>query len=122
MPARRLLSDPGFELVRAAARAGFAVQAIPGPSAITTALAAAGLPAHRFCFEGFLPARAGERRAALAALAHEPRTLVFFEAPHRIIATLSDWRPSSARSVRRWWRASSPRRTRASTAARLSSS
>ena len=85
-----LLSDPGFELVRAAARAGFTVQAIPGPSAITTALAAAGLPAQRFCFEGFLPARGAERRAALAALAHEPRTLVFFEAPHRIIATLTD--------------------------------
>ncbi|MGB9332280.1 MAG: 16S rRNA (cytidine(1402)-2'-O)-methyltransferase [Steroidobacteraceae bacterium] len=85
-----LLSDPGFELVRAAARAGFTVQAIPGPSAITTALAEAGLPAQRFCFEGFLPARAAERRAALAALAHEPRTLVFFEAPHRIIATLTD--------------------------------
>ena len=79
-----LLSDPGFELVREATRAGFEVRAIPGPSAITTALAAAGLPADRFCFEGFLPARAGERRAALAALAHEPRTLVFFEAPHRI--------------------------------------
>jgi 16S rRNA (cytidine1402-2'-O)-methyltransferase len=85
-----LLSDPGFELVRAAARAGFTVQAIPGPSAITTALAAAGLPAQRFCFEGFLPARGAERRAALAALAHEPRTLVFFEAPHRIIVTLTD--------------------------------
>jgi 16S rRNA (cytidine1402-2'-O)-methyltransferase len=85
-----LLSDPGFELVRAATRAGFAVQAIPGPSAITTALAAAGLPAQRFCFEGFLPARAGERRAALATLAHEERTLVFFEAPHRILATLTD--------------------------------
>jgi 16S rRNA (cytidine1402-2'-O)-methyltransferase len=85
-----LLSDPGFELVRAATRAGFAVHAIPGPSAITTALAVAGLPAQRFCFEGFLPARAGERRAALAALAHEQRTLVFFEAPHRIIATLTD--------------------------------
>ena len=85
-----LLSDPGFELVRAAARAGFTVQAIPGPSAITTALAAAGLPAQRFCFEGFLPARGAERRAALAALAHEPRTLVFFEAPHRIIASLTD--------------------------------
>ena len=85
-----VLSDPGFELVRAAARAGFTVQAIPGPSAITTALAAAGLPAQRFCFEGFLPARGAERRAALAALAHEPRTLVFFEAPHRIIATLTD--------------------------------
>jgi 16S rRNA (cytidine1402-2'-O)-methyltransferase len=85
-----LLSDPGFELVRAAARAGFTVQAIPGASAITTALAAAGLPAQRFCFEGFLPARGAARRAALAALAHEPRTLVFFEAPHRIIATLTD--------------------------------
>ena len=85
-----LLSDPGFELVRAATRAGFAVHAIPGPSAITTALAAAGLPVQRFCFEGFLPARAGERRSALAALAHEERTLVFFEAPHRIRATLAD--------------------------------
>ena len=85
-----LLSDPGFELVREATRAGFEVRAIPGPSAITTALAAAGLPADRFCFEGFLPARAGERRAALAALAHEPRTLVFFEAPHRILATLTE--------------------------------
>jgi 16S rRNA (cytidine1402-2'-O)-methyltransferase len=85
-----LLSDPGFELVREATRAGFEVRAIPGPSAITTALAAAGLPADRFCFEGFLPARAGERRAALAVLAHAPRTLVFFEAPHRIVATLTD--------------------------------
>jgi 16S rRNA (cytidine1402-2'-O)-methyltransferase len=85
-----LLSDPGFELVRAATRAGFAVHSIPGPSAITTALAAAGLPAQRFCFEGFLPARASERRAALAALSHEERTLVFFEAPHRISATLTD--------------------------------
>jgi 16S rRNA (cytidine1402-2'-O)-methyltransferase len=85
-----LLSDPGFELVRAATRAGHDVRPIPGPSAITTALAAAGLPAERFCFEGFLPARAGERRAALAGLAHETRTLVFFEAPHRILATLED--------------------------------
>ena len=85
-----LLSDPGFELVREATRAGFEVRAIPGPSAITTALAAAGLPADRFCFEGFLPARAGERRAALAALRHAQRTLVFFEAPHRIVATLTD--------------------------------
>jgi 16S rRNA (cytidine1402-2'-O)-methyltransferase len=85
-----LLSDPGYELVRAAARAGFEVQVIPGPSAITAALAVAGLPTDRFCFEGFLPARAGERRAALAALAHEERTLVFFEAPHRIRATLDE--------------------------------
>jgi 16S rRNA (cytidine1402-2'-O)-methyltransferase len=85
-----LLSDPGFELVSRAAEAGFAVHTIPGPSAITAALAVAGLPTHRFCFEGFLPARAAERRATLASLAHEVRTLVFFEAPHRIQATLAD--------------------------------
>jgi len=85
-----LLSDPGYELVRRAAAAGFEVSAIPGPSAITTALAIAGLPTDRFCFEGFLPPRQGERRAALQALAHEPRTLVFFEAPHRIAASLAD--------------------------------
>ena len=85
-----LLSDPGFELVSGAARAGFEVLAIPGPSAITTALAVAGLPTSRFCFEGFLPARERERRAQLARLADETRTLVFFEAPHRIAATLAD--------------------------------
>lgn len=85
-----LLSDPGFELVSRAAQAGFAVHTIPGPSAITAALAVAALPTHRFCFEGFLPARAAERRATLASLAHEARTLVFFEAPHRIQATLAD--------------------------------
>jgi 16S rRNA (cytidine1402-2'-O)-methyltransferase len=86
-----LLSDPGYELVRAASARGFTVQAIPGPSAITAALAVAGLPTDRFCFEGFLPARASERRASLAKLAAEPRTLVFFEAPHRIEATLRDF-------------------------------
>jgi 16S rRNA (cytidine1402-2'-O)-methyltransferase len=85
-----LLSDPGYELVRAAISAGFEVSAIPGPSAITAALAVAGLPTDRFCFEGFLPARERERRAALEALAHERRTLVFFEAPHRIAAALAD--------------------------------
>jgi len=85
-----LLSDPGAELVSRAARAGFEVTCLPGPSAITTALAVAGLPASRFCFEGFLPAREGERRAVLAQLAHEPRTLVFFEGPHRIVQTLAD--------------------------------
>ena len=85
-----LLSDPGYELVRAAAEAGIAVEAIPGPSAITTALAVAGLPVSRFCFEGFLPSRERERRAHLAQVADEPRTLVFFEAPHRITATLAD--------------------------------
>jgi 16S rRNA (cytidine1402-2'-O)-methyltransferase len=85
-----LLSDPGYELVRAAADAGVDIEAIPGPSAITTALAVAGLPVSRFCFEGFLPARERERRAHLSSLAAEPRTLVFFEAPHRIAATLAD--------------------------------
>jgi 16S rRNA (cytidine1402-2'-O)-methyltransferase len=85
-----LLSDPGFELVRSAAAAGFEVRTVPGPSAITAALAVAGLATRRFCFEGFLPARARERRTALARLAGESRTLVFFEAPHRIVATLAD--------------------------------
>jgi 16S rRNA (cytidine1402-2'-O)-methyltransferase len=85
-----LLSDPGFELVRDAARAGYEVTAIPGPSAITAALAVAGLPTSRFCFEGFLAPRERERRARLAELASEPRTLVFFEAPHRVAEMLSD--------------------------------
>ncbi len=85
-----LLSDPGFALVRAAAAAGIAVHAIPGPSALTAALSVAGLPTARFAFEGFLPARASARRDALTALAAETRTLVFFEAPHRIAATLAD--------------------------------
>jgi 16S rRNA (cytidine1402-2'-O)-methyltransferase len=85
-----LLSDPGFELVSLAARAGIDVRAIPGPSAITAALAVAGLPTDRFCFEGFLPARAGERRERIASLVDETRTLVFFEAPHRIVECLSD--------------------------------
>jgi 16S rRNA (cytidine1402-2'-O)-methyltransferase len=85
-----LLSDPGFELVQRAVEAGFEVSAVPGPSAITTALAVAALPTDRFCFEGFLPARERERRTALASLAHEVRTLVFFEAPHRIAAALTD--------------------------------
>lgn len=85
-----LLSDPGYELVHAATEAGIDVEAIPGPSAITAALAVAGLPVSRFCFEGFLPPRERERRALLATLADEPRTLVFFEAPHRIAATLTD--------------------------------
>jgi 16S rRNA (cytidine1402-2'-O)-methyltransferase len=85
-----LLSDPGYELVQEAASAGFEVRCIPGPSAITAALAVAGLPTGRFCFEGFLPARSRERRTALLELASEPRTLVFFEAPHRIAESLAD--------------------------------
>jgi 16S rRNA (cytidine1402-2'-O)-methyltransferase len=85
-----LLSDPGFELVSGAAHAGFDVRVIPGPSAITAALAVAGLPTSRFCFEGFLPSKSRERRGVLARLAHESRTLVFFEAPHRIAQMLAD--------------------------------
>jgi 16S rRNA (cytidine1402-2'-O)-methyltransferase len=85
-----LLSDPGYELVQQAMSAGFEVRSIPGPSAITAALAVAGLPTGRFCFEGFLPARSAERRTALAGLADELRTMVFFEAPHRIAACLAD--------------------------------
>jgi len=85
-----LLSDPGYELVREAARAGYEVRVLPGPSAITAALAVAGLPTDRFCFEGFLPSRSSERRTQLAALARELRTLVFFEAPHRIEECLAD--------------------------------
>lgn len=85
-----LLSDPGFLLVSAAAAAGITVSAIPGPSAITAALSLAGLPTDRFVFEGFLSARASERRQQLQSLVVEPRTLVFFEAPHRIVATLED--------------------------------
>jgi 16S rRNA (cytidine1402-2'-O)-methyltransferase len=84
------VSDPGFRLVRAAIDAGIPVTAAPGPSAVTTALALSGLPSDRFCFEGFLPRRPSERRARLAALAGEERTLVFFESPHRIAAALDD--------------------------------
>jgi 16S rRNA (cytidine1402-2'-O)-methyltransferase len=83
-----LLSDPGFGLVREAANLGIDVGVIPGPSAITAALAVAGLPTDRFCFEGFLSSHGRERRTQLESLASETRTLVFFEAPHRIAATL----------------------------------
>jgi 16S rRNA (cytidine1402-2'-O)-methyltransferase len=85
-----LLSDPGFELVRRVAQEGMSVVAVPGPSAITAALSIAGLPTERFSFEGFLPARLGERRTRVAELAAETRTLVFFEAPHRIAESLED--------------------------------
>ncbi|HEY5136674.1 MAG TPA: 16S rRNA (cytidine(1402)-2'-O)-methyltransferase [Candidatus Nanopelagicales bacterium] len=82
------VSDPGYRLVAAAAAAGIGVTAVPGPSAVLTALALSALPVDRFAFEGFPPRKAGERARALAALAHDPRTLVFFEAPHRIAETL----------------------------------
>ncbi len=84
------VSDPGYRLVRAAIDAGVRVTAVPGPSAVLTALAVSGLPVDRFCFEGFAPRRPGERRRRLAALADEPRTMVFFEAPHRLADFLVD--------------------------------
>ncbi|WP_375486890.1 16S rRNA (cytidine(1402)-2'-O)-methyltransferase [uncultured Jatrophihabitans sp.] len=84
------VSDPGYRLVAAAVEAGFAVTCLPGPSAVTTALAVSGLPVDRFCFEGFLPRKAGERRRTLESLATEPRTLVVFEAPHRLADALAD--------------------------------
>ncbi|MGE3810355.1 MAG: 16S rRNA (cytidine(1402)-2'-O)-methyltransferase [Candidatus Nanopelagicales bacterium] len=78
------VSDPGYRLVAAALEAGVRVTAVPGPSAVLTALALSGLPVDRFAFEGFLPRKAGERRRALQAVAADTRTLVFFEAPHRV--------------------------------------
>jgi 16S rRNA (cytidine1402-2'-O)-methyltransferase len=84
------VSDPGYTLVRAAIDAGVDVTSVPGPSAVTTALALSGLPVDRFCFEGFLPRRAGERRSRLAGLADERRTMVFFESPHRLADALTD--------------------------------
>jgi 16S rRNA (cytidine1402-2'-O)-methyltransferase len=83
------VSDPGYRLVAAAVDAGVRVTSVPGPSAVLTALAVSGLPVDRFCFEGFLPRKAGERSRRLAALADEERTLVFFEAPHRTAAALA---------------------------------
>lgn len=82
------VSDPGYRLTRLAVDAGIEVTALPGPSAVTTALAVSGLPSDRFCFEGFPPRKAGERARRLAGLADERRTMVFFEAPHRLAATL----------------------------------
>jgi 16S rRNA (cytidine1402-2'-O)-methyltransferase len=82
------VSDPGYRLVVAAVAENVPVTVVPGPSAVTTALVVSGLPSDRFCFEGFLPRKAGERAGRLAALAAEPRTMVFFEAPHRLAAAL----------------------------------
>ena len=82
------VSDPGYRLVTAAIESGVRVTCVPGPSAVLMALAVSGLPVDRFCFEGFLPRKAGERARTLSALAGERRTLVFFEAPHRIEAAL----------------------------------
>lgn len=82
------VSDPGYRLVAAAAAAGMTITAVPGPSAVITALALSGLPSDRFTFEGFLPRKTGERARALAALATERRTMVFFESVHRLAAAL----------------------------------
>src|SRR5215472_3149500 len=83
------ISDPGYRLVAAAAAAGIRVTVLPGPSAVTAALAVSGLPSDRFCFEGFPPRRAGERARRFAELADEPRTLIFFESPRRLGTTLA---------------------------------
>ncbi len=83
------VSDPGYRLVAAAVERDIAITAVPGPSAVLTALAVSGLPVDRFCFEGFLPRKAGERSRRLASLAREERTMVFFEAPHRTQAALA---------------------------------
>lgn len=83
------VSDPGYRLVAAAIAAGVRVTAVPGPSAVLTALALSGLPVDRFCFEGFLPRKAGERARVLAANGDEQRTMIYFEAPHRLAETLA---------------------------------
>lgn len=87
-----LISDPGYHLVRQARAAGVPVVPVPGACALIAALSAAGLPSDRFIFEGFLPAKAAARRARLEELKEEPRTLIFYEAPHRILESLGDFR------------------------------
>ena len=84
------VSDPGFELVRAAVAAGVEVRVIPGPSAVLAALAVSGLPTDRFSFEGFLPRKSGDRRKTFDALRSETRTMIFFESPHRLAESLQD--------------------------------
>lgn len=99
------VSDPGFRVVEAAIAAGVEVSVLPGPSAVLAALAVAGLPTDRFCFEGFLPRKDGERNSALVALTMEARTMVFFEAPHRLAATVEAmalaWGPDRRAAVSR---------------------
>ena len=86
------VSDPGYRLVAAAVEAGVRVTCVPGPSAVLMALAVSGLPVDRFCFDGFLPRKPGERARVLAEVAEERRTIVFFEAPHRLAETLAAMR------------------------------
>jgi 16S rRNA (cytidine1402-2'-O)-methyltransferase len=85
-----LVADPGYRLVTAAVNAGISVQPIPGPSALLTALAASGLPTDAFRFAGFLPAKSGQRASILEAFSNDPATLIFYEAPHRILDALAD--------------------------------
>ena len=85
-----LINDPGYRLVAACVQAGLTVSCLPGPSAVTTALAVSGLPSDRFCFEGFAPRKQSARRSWLAGLAGEARTAVFFESPRRLAACLRD--------------------------------
>jgi 16S rRNA (cytidine1402-2'-O)-methyltransferase len=85
-----LVSDPGYLLLTEAIARGLPVTALPGPSAVTTAVALSGVPVDRWCFEGFLPRRSGERRSRLSELADDPRAVVFFESPKRIAASLTD--------------------------------
>ncbi|MEU3273598.1 16S rRNA (cytidine(1402)-2'-O)-methyltransferase [Saccharomonospora sp. NPDC006951] len=84
------VSDPGYRLVAACVAEDLPVTCLPGPSAVTTALALSGLPSDRFCFEGFVPRKTGEKARWLAGLVTEPRTVVFFESPHRLAATLGE--------------------------------
>ena len=97
------VSDPGYRLVAAAVAEGITVTSAPGPSAVLTALAVSGLPVDRFCFEGFLPRKSGERARRLEQLASEERTMVFFEAPHRtaamLAAALECWGPDRRAAV-----------------------
>lgn len=85
-----LISDPGFHVVQAVRDAGFQVVPVPGPCALVAALSAAGMPTDRFCFEGFLPAKSSGRKKQLQQVEDEPRTLVFYESPHRIVDSLTD--------------------------------
>ena len=85
-----LVADPGYRLVTAAVAAGISVQPIPGPSALLTALAASGLPTDAFRFAGFLPAKSGQRSSVLEAFSNDSATLIFYEAPHRILGALAD--------------------------------
>ncbi len=84
------ISDPGYRLVKNAAEADIPVVPVPGPSMLTALMSVGGLPTDRFAFEGFLPAKQGQRQSALRALCHEERTLIFYESPHRLLRTLAD--------------------------------